>query len=579
MSYSANDELEILAKKLGFKCYIFDDGKSPSKLRAEQKRGEIDAILVHNNIIILVGINKGQGNNVKREIKKFFDGLSNVKDYHDILNLEFDGLVPDKLQNSLKKIKKAVRKKSKSYKMIIKKIFFAPNKEMEDNPSKETNDIIIDKDVSEYFSEVSKALTNNILLHDFFYFLDIKEIDLDEKGSSKTDKPEKSKPFKVDRLSLDTKNEMIMYSLSLKVKDISDYITVLRLANKYDKKGFQRMINGNRLKKIDKDYLGKNRTFPNNIIILLNPETYRIEGDFYNDNEKELCFLKEFNSLIIIDGQHRFFSFINGNKTDREILISLIFLKNNKKLEAEKMFYEINKQQKRIDPNLSFILKARIDEKSEENFWYEVFNKLIKKGFLKGRFSFKETILRKKSDKKSIISVIKYGGILSFNKNYNKNEILIDGFNTFYNKKRSGNIDIAYSIIKNYFDIIESVLHNQNFDKESLTPRDIGALLRLLRHFMIDNKENVKKLGSTYNIMKKDSKDEENKKIIDYFKNIISYINFNEVSNQKFSASNWGVVEGYMFKQINNKNPRFGSENLLTKKGKEIYENGMTGQN
>ena len=572
MSYSANDELEILAKKLGFKCYIFDDGKSPSKLRANQNRGEVDAILVRNNIIILVGINKGQSNNIEREIKKFFDGLSDVKDYKDILNLEFDGSPSYGLQDILKKIKKAVRKKSKSYKVIIRKIFFAPNKEVNNNPPKEINHTIIDKDASEYFSEISKALNNKILLHDFFYFLDIKEIDLDEKSPSKTDKPEKSTPFRVDRLPLDTKNEMIMYSLSLKVKDISDYITVLRLANKYDKKGFQRMINSTRLEKINGEYLEKNRTFPNNIIILLNPETYRREEDFYNDKEKELCFLKEFNSLIIIDGQHRFFSFIKGNKIEREILISLIFLKNNKELEAEKMFYEINKQQKRIDPNLSFSLKAKIDEKSEENFWYEVFNKLIKESFLR-RFTFKESILRKKSNKKSIISVIEYGGIMSFNKDYDKNEIHIDGFNTFYGKKRSENIKIAYRIIKNYFGIIESVLYNQKFDKESLTPRDIGALLRLLRHFIIDNKENVKNLGFTPNIMKKASKDEKNQKIIDYFKGIISNINFNEVSNEKFSASNWGAVEGYMLKQINNKNPGFGSKNLLTKKGKEIYDN------
>ena len=50
MSYSANDELKELAKKLGFKCYIFDDKNLPSKLRFE-KIAEIDAILVHKNIL------------------------------------------------------------------------------------------------------------------------------------------------------------------------------------------------------------------------------------------------------------------------------------------------------------------------------------------------------------------------------------------------------------------------------------------------------------------------------------------------------------------------------------------------
>jgi hypothetical protein len=66
----------------------------------------------------------------------------------------------------------------------------------------------------------------------------------------------------------------------------------------------------------------------------------------------------------------------------------------------EKTFYKINKTQERVDPNLSFILKARIDPESEENFWYTVFKKLDTKGFFSKRFSFKETTMKKMIQKR-----------------------------------------------------------------------------------------------------------------------------------------------------------------------------------
>lgn len=318
MSYSANDELKELAKKLGFKCYIFDDKNLPSKLRFE-KIAEIDAILVHKkypNIILLVGANDGSSSHVEGEINKFFVGLRSLKSYEDISNLNLDDSRFIDVQKNLSKIKKDIFKKANdNYEIIIKKIFFAPCKEIDQTDLKKgNNDLVIDKDIYEYFFEVSKALDRKILVNDFWYLLKIKKADLNQKISSKAGEPAKSEVFRADKMYLDLKHEIIMYSLPVYVKDILEYVTVLRLAGKYDKKGFQRMIDDNRLKKINNGYLKYNNTFPNNIIILLNPEIYKKEEDFYNNNKKELYFLEEFNSLIVIDGQHRFFSFIKGGK-------------------------------------------------------------------------------------------------------------------------------------------------------------------------------------------------------------------------------------------------------------------------
>ena len=138
-----------------------------------------------------------------------------------------------------------------------------------------------------------------------------------------------------------------MYSLTLRVENIIDYVTVLRMARKYDKRGFQRMIKSSRLERISKDYLKEHETFPNNIIIALNPDIYIKEKDFFteDDSRKTITFFDEYNSLIIIDGQHRYFSFVKGNQLGRFILVTLIYLKgldeDEKYLLMDKMFYKI----------------------------------------------------------------------------------------------------------------------------------------------------------------------------------------------------------------------------------------------
>lgn len=358
-----------------------------------------------------------------------------------------------------------------------------------------------------------------------------------------------------------------MYSFPVKVEVIKKYVTVLRIAARYDKKGFQRMVKPGRLKKINEEYLSINETFPNNVIFALNPEVYKNENDFFDHKTGQFTFYDEYNSLIIIDGQHRFFSFIKGNKLSRHILVTLIFFNNKNKeenyLSMDRMFYEINKKQERIDPNLSFVLKAKIDPDSPENFWHSVFLRLDKVGFFAKRFSFKETTMRRKGEPKSIVSVVRYAGVLRLNKSYKKRGLEVDGLDVFYGDNKQENIIFATNLLKNYFDIVELVLYEQRVDKKILAPREIGALIRLIKHFMINKKTELKRLGSVKKI-------EVSKTPV--IKEILQCIPFEEAVKLDYPASNWAAIEGYMLRHIHNKQPDFGNKNLLSKKGLEIYE-------
>jgi len=581
-SYSANNVLKNFGKNLGFRVYIFDDPQiGPQiKLIDKSKKAEIDAILLYGNIICLVGINNGKNKNIYKQIDKFFEKLDEI-DNSSKLDLDLSisasdtDQIKDKIESArklLKTIKKYLEKTSEGYDLILKKIFFCPNKQVE-RVERKQNEFIIDKDVFEYFQEVYNRLSKRILFNDFMYFLHIKKVDLQESGVSRVREPATSNPYKVNRLELE-KEKIITYSFPVKVKEIEDYVTVLRIAQKYNKEGFQRMIKLTRLNKINKEYLSKHETFPNNIIIGLSPEVYTQEVDFYNNKKETIRLFNEYNSLILIDGQHRFFSFVKGGKENRYILATLVFFKVENKEEAYSlmynMFYKINKTQERIDPNLSFILVAKIDPNSDENFWYSVFKRLDKKGFFANRFSFKEATLRKGESRKSIISVITYGGVLKLNKTYKRKGIKVEGLETFYEKNKERNISFAFNLLKNYFDIIEAVLHSQNMKKDVLTPREIGALIRIIRHFMIKDKDKLRALGSKKEISK--STNEEDKEILKYFKDIFDCVPFGEVVALGYPASNWAAIEGYILKKIHKFKLDFGDKNLLSKKGLEVYE-------
>lgn len=585
-SYAANQLLRDLGQNAGFKVFIFDDPDlfGPEiKLREKSKDAEIDAVLLYKNIICIVGINAGSGESVNSEITKFFEKLDKIEDVRNLdLNVKVTAKSDKKIQDkrksaetSLEEVNKYIEDVSAEYKLILRKIFFCPFRRLEEETIRKTQkeEKVIDKDIFDYFQAVLNRLNKGFLFYDLAHFLEIRIIDIEKKSASKMPKPEKTAPFQVSRLPLE-KDKIIMYSLPLAAENIMEYATVLRVARKYDKKGFQRMVKPGRLKKINEDYLKINETFPNNVIIALDPELYVNEKDFYDPTKRELTFFKEYNSLIIIDGQHRFFSLVVGGKKSRNILVTLIFFNNEDEeknyLSMYRMFYKINKTQERIDPNLSFVLKAKIDTASEENFWNCVFENLDKKGFFAKRFSFKETTMRKKSEPRSIVSVITYGGVLTLNRTYKKKGIEVPGLDIFYGSDRTKNVEFAFNLLKNYFDIVEAVLYDQGVSKDLLTPREIGALIRLIKHFIIDNQNGLKELGSVENITKKKTRPDKN--VVKYFTKTLHYIPFSDTLSLEYPASNWAAVEGYMLKKINFKKTGFGNRSMLSKKGLEVYK-------
>jgi len=584
-SYIGNTRLEDLANEIGLLLFLFDDEPLNVNLKDKISGGEVDAILQYKNIISIIEVYSGTKSN-DAEIKlttfkrnfRAFTGSQHIKNL-SITKTTLSREDKNDAEQKLKEVKDNIDHFAKrQFRIYILKIFFAPEvditEEVEDRYRAE-NIIIIDKEVFTYFREIYKILGKDYLFRDFLNFLAIRKINLERISTTTTigDEPEQQRPREVIRLSIKD-GEMIMYSTLVPVSSILEYITVFRIGQKrYSVKGFQRMLKDKRLKKIADEYLNENETFPNNIIIALDPEIYETESNFYNSNTKKIRLYKEFNSLLIIDGQHRFFSFIKAGKIENEILVNLIHFPGGinaiKKLYG--MFYEINDKQEGIDPSLSFVLNAMIRPDSEYAFWFKVFQRLNRKGFFKNKVSFKERELRYR-DEEGIVSVIRYGGLLTLNDNKSFRGLKVEGLKKLYSSRNKNNqIIFATKLFNNYFSLIEEVLREQGKSRDDyLTPREIGALIRIIRHFLIRKQSVLKILGELNDVVRMNAIQ---KKYVIYLKNIFKCIDFDAIRISNLSASNWAGVEGLILRQIvKDKKRSFGNKRILSKKGRSIFD-------
>lgn len=575
-NYSGNKDLCEISNKLNFKCKIFDDGTGVS-LKNNSGNCDIDAIIYFQNLIILIevynGINEGQADDKIKKLQIGLKDILNTKDIYD--NLKIEGLKTKKgdKEKDLNTIFSSLKKReNEKYNIIIKKMFFSPSLDIKmdtkDNYRKK-GIFILDKEIFNYLNQIYETLNDKYSTREFLNFLNISKIELEKNNSSYSGNPAQKKAMNVSSLDIE-RGKIKMYSCPCLVSDIEQLVTVFRPINKkYNTDGFQRMIKRDRIEKILNGYLKNNETFPNNIILALEPSLYKDEKDFIvvdKNNQSQLKLYDEYNSLMVIDGQHRFFSLLKC-KGERKILVTFVYYKDKIEkaiLKMHETFYEINKKQDRIDPSLSFVLQAKINKESQESFWFDILKTLNNSsGFFKNKISFKEKQLRYK-DEKSILSVVTYGGLLKLNNRSKK----IDGLEYFYGNKLSENKKFASNLLNNYFSLIQDELLKIGIKKEDVSPRDIGALIRLIRHFMVSSKDKLKILGDSLDIRKINNNTD-----LDYVKDIIGYIDFKKISASQLSPSNWAAVEGLLLKHIHIKNNGFGSKDILSKKGTEIYEN------
>ena len=159
-----------------------------------------------------------------------------------------------------------------------------------------------------------------------------------------------------------------LYSFVTTPQRLLPYIRVVRreVSSIYDSKYYQRIIDGSRCDEI-KEYLDntggdlfqQGQIIPGSVILALDPRIPNSELTFTpirNDEDYgELSLPKRYGSLMIVDGQHRLYSFsrrLEDIREDDKILITLLV---GMSLEQQrKIFVDINNEQKSVD--FSYIL-------------------------------------------------------------------------------------------------------------------------------------------------------------------------------------------------------------------------------
>ena len=260
--------------------------------------------------------------------------------------------------------------------------------------------IFIDKPTLSYFSLMSKSIKASFK-YELFKFLNISMKDIgkpDPAGNANTRVIET--PIIYPETSTGYPNEVRMVSFMMRPIDLINYSYVLR-KDGWDQKTelYQRLIMPKRIKAV-RDYVATNKTtFLNNIIVTLPPNVkfYKRDGDLTIETkidtitnfEKDITIQipVDYNSIGIIDGQHRVYAFYEDcNKDDAVekqiddlrstlslLVTGIIYPETGKyKDESERrkfesdLFVTINKNAKPVDADTLIQVQAIMNPTSGE---------------------------------------------------------------------------------------------------------------------------------------------------------------------------------------------------------------------
>ncbi len=190
-SYSANQELEELFKDVPETDILLLDKGLGAKYYFKEKPTdlgiEIDAIIVHKNLFLIIDVKKTSD---KDEVKKSFKESINLKRFNQINSRNFDirdvkAVSKKKLQTDLEKFLsgKIASIKKKYAENGIAKIYFVPGSNIADSDTLKDfrlkyKSFVIDKNLHNYFTEIKKTLGAEYFCRELYGLLKISKYSL-----------------------------------------------------------------------------------------------------------------------------------------------------------------------------------------------------------------------------------------------------------------------------------------------------------------------------------------------------------------------------------------------------------------
>ena len=256
---------------------------------------------------------------------------------------------------------------------------------------------------------------------------------------------------------------------------------------------YQRLVKKTKIKAIKKFITEQRGVFPTNIIISIETDKpiFKPTGAAINNiHHGTVTLPRKFQSLNIIDGQHRLFAY-DGLDQGFKDLIYIVAFERMELEEQIKTFIDINEKQTKVSPSLLWDLYPTILEKDDIKFRISTLVKRLneqKESSLHGLISYDSAPYSNKLPKLTLESVC----------TAIKTEKIIEDINASMELLRIQNKEdsIAYSIVSLWFQAIqESAPEHWNRRDKTLnllrSNQGFGAMIKLLsrviREFISNN--------------------------------------------------------------------------------------------
>lgn len=365
------------------------------------RQNEIDACFIYKNIIVICedtirdlkakekALEKGESYNRNHKLEKQ-ETSEAIKNNKNEFLIFLKGLVPNS--------EDILNYKANELKIFY--LYFEYNASNYDEMTiKRYPDLVfIDTPTLKYFFNMAKSIKASFK-YELFRFFKLSKTDIgkpDPSGNREI-KPIKSSIIYPDSVT-GFSNGVRMVSFMMRPQDLIENCCVLR-KDGWNKNMdlYQRLITPKRIKSIREHVLKNETTFLNNIIVAL-PDNIRffrstsnaqVQLDEINryENDIEIQIPSDYNSMAIIDGQHRVYSYYEDNDSNNtsEIKMSslrkelnllvtgIIYPKNeyykddlNKRKFESDLFVSINKNAKPVDADTLIQVQAIMNPSSGE---------------------------------------------------------------------------------------------------------------------------------------------------------------------------------------------------------------------
>jgi DGQHR domain-containing protein len=383
-------------------------------------KGEIDNVFLHENLVFIV-----EDVTLKKE-QDIKDHLRKKAEFFEVLRRNKEEFV-DFLDKTFLKFKNTRDHSYDPTQMRFRFIYFSLYPFDRSIQSKYTGMVLIDNPGLQYFHFLSKVIKRSGRF-DLFKFLGLELGDIGHQSSSKDKKTYRGLLLPESPSGFPHGHKIV--SFLVEPNRLLEQGYVLRRESwRTSPFLYQRLLTPNKISEMREFLAKKGRVYVNNVIVSLPSDTElrNDDGSTLSDDGTEqirnilIEIPRELNTIGIIDGQHRIYSYHEGeDKLDTVIaklrikqhllLTGIVYPKgfvesNRIKFEAE-LFLEINNKQKKVKPALRQEIETMIRPFSTISISKQIVNALSVKGPLSGYF---ERYFFEEGRKIKTSSIVSYG--------------------------------------------------------------------------------------------------------------------------------------------------------------------------